>query len=500
MKRKLLLNAILLFGLFFLFGCRSELLDNQNENSHNHSELLYLRNHTNYSDFVAETNMDFSSKLTNDSKKNNLLVLDSFIIDNFIINMDEIMFTMNQNNQPTTYSFFIASKKNEENNVFYNLIFLKKKTGEWIYRVLKYTPNEVYQPNHFHGDIEELFDSEKISKKTIYSKTYCYYQILTSGGTCQAGHKTLADCGGNVNCCANCWTVFETAMLHCDIDGFEYPSDGGGIGINDGNGSGGGIGALYFGLDANYRTKFSSLNQEIKNYLIQNYEYNQDLNFSKWGIDFFVQKPNTTWAQFENWFITDIPNDFIQKVILENPANILDYVTLSSPDFKMRSLDQIKYPKFTQMVKGLKSYVQNNPIILNKLIEISGMTYAQILDKLTFGQGPQIELIPGLKDATDPANPVDCYGLFSSATPNVLYIREDFALGLQQATLHTTADATNFLLAVTILHEFVHYGNYLTGTNPINGTETGVLFENEVYKMVITKNTAGKYIQQFINK
>lgn len=81
----------------------------------------------------------------------------------------------------------------------------------------------------------------------------------------------------------------------------------------------------------------------------------------------------------------------------------------------------------------------------------------------------------------------------------MIFRNENFVLGLQQATLQSTIEATNFLLAVTVLHEFVHYGNYLTGYNP-EGNKAGELFENSVYGIIITKYNAYEYIISLQNK
>lgn len=225
---------------------------------------------------------------------------------------------------------------------------------------------------------------------------------------------------------------------------------------------------------------------------LKNNQTVQAANFVLWAVDFFKDNSNASWVQFEDLFLKNTPNGFLQQIILENPSTILNYEILSSPNFKMRRLDQIKYPKFTQMVKGLKSYVQSSPLLLNKLTEISGMTQNQVLDKLTFGQGPQIELIPGLVHIHN--GQIDSvYGMFSHATPNVIKINENYVLGLEQVVLQSTLEATNFLLAVTVLHEFVHYGNYLTGYDPA-GNEAGELFENSVYGIIINKYNAYEYI------
>ncbi|MCL1671473.1 hypothetical protein [Elizabethkingia ursingii] len=171
-----------------------------------------------------------------------------------------------------------------------------------------------------------------------------------------------------------------------------------------------------------------------------------------------------------------------------------NYVTNVSPNFRMRTSDQRKYTRFTELIKGMKSYVQNNPIILKKLVEISGLTNEQVLDKLTFGKGPMIELIPGL---TYKKRAV--MGAFDRTIPDVLYVNENFAAGLEQASLSTTIEATTFLLSVTVLHEFVHHGNRVSGYYPPVG-EAGELFENEVYGVVITPYNATDYVLYFHKK
>lgn len=168
--------------------------------------------------------------------------------------------------------------------------------------------------------------------------------------------------------------------------------------------------------------------------------------------------------------------------VVNDPLGVT-YVEVT-PNFKMRKMDQTSFPRFTQIVKNLKSYVQNTPSILPKLRTISGLTDAQILDKLTFGKGPNIELVQNLVHENQPV-----YGKFKHNQPEILYINQNFAQGLEQASLPTTIEATSFLLTVVVLHEFVHYGNFVSGFKP-TGNEAGELFENAVYGIVVTKYNA----------
>ncbi|MDV3776763.1 hypothetical protein CMU25_08445 [Elizabethkingia anophelis] len=174
----------------------------------------------------------------------------------------------------------------------------------------------------------------------------------------------------------------------------------------------------------------------------------------------------------------------------------LDIETDVSPNFRMKLSDQRKYLRFTEMVKGLKSYVQNNSNILESLVKISGLTKAQVLDKLTFGKGPSISIVSNLKDKN--GNVV--YGKFVYKEPNSISINETYVSKLENASTNIDIEASTFLLAVTVLHEFVHYGNNATDSFPAGGKEAGKLFENEVYGVVITEENATDYIISFKNK
>lgn len=330
MKKINLLKTVLLFliTVIFLYGCREESFEKTNSNIH--TTLLASQRHTHYSDFVTKTNINFLSKTQSGVGKKTSLILNAFVTDNFIVNTEDILLTWNKSNEPTVYSFYITPKEKSQGNIFYNLVFLKKKNGEWIYRVLKYIPNENYKPGHFQGNILQLFDSENATSKSTSQKSLCYYQIINSVGSCAYGHTTLKDCGGDTSCCASCWVVTQTAMMYCDQEGLEYPSNGGGFEINDGSGfSSAGGDSLVFLLDANYATKFHNLSAEISLYLVQNYEANLDLDFSKWSIDFFTQNSNVTKEQFQNWFINA---DGTPKISFDSTLNENNSLVVKSVD------------------------------------------------------------------------------------------------------------------------------------------------------------------------
>jgi len=114
--------------------------------------------------------------------------------------------------------------------------------------------------------------------------------------------------------------------------------------------------------------------------------------------------------------------------------------------------DQKKYPEFTKLVKGLRSYVATNKNVLDALMYYTELKEKEILEKLKFGKGPTIII----KDI------LEAYGRFNEfENYNILNIDASFVRGLEMAKLESTKQGTSFLLAVTILHEFVHMVGFL---------------------------------------
>lgn len=160
--------------------------------------------------------------------------------------------------------------------------------------------------------------------------------------------------------------------------------------------------------------------------------------------------------------------------------------------FKMKLVDQQKYPRFTNMVKDLHSFVKNDIKVLDALKKWSGFSETEILEKVKFGQGPEI-VIKELNNS-------DHYGYFDeSEDPNIVNINASWARGLEQANLVETQQATGFILAVTILHEFVHLGRNANSLDQ-NTWEYGYGFEQSAFGTYITKNNAGKYAYRFYKK
>ncbi|WP_108721104.1 hypothetical protein [Elizabethkingia ursingii] len=167
----------------------------------------------------------------------------------------------------------------------------------------------------------------------------------------------------------------------------------------------------------------------------------------------------------------------------------IDIETDVSPNIKMKISDQQKYPRFTKMVKNLEQFVKNNPIVLKALMKNTGLSEAKIMEGLKWGKGPSI--------AFDDFHP-DKYGDYSNysktLTINKLYVKE-----LEATNFPATEKTVSFLLAVTVLHEYTHYGDMLADGYQ-GDYEMGWGFEQDIlgrYGLFVNRKNAGFYIKMF---
>ncbi|WP_177169154.1 hypothetical protein [Flavobacterium terrigena] len=384
-------------------------------------------------------------------------------------------------NNIKTFTFKV--NRTIDNGLFENLLITQQVDSTYTAKLLQYTLTESEKTALLSGtavDVNGKLNVINIDDPNLitdvmgkYDGESCYDNVFVfEEHPCATGLHAYGDSGCKLPIGQQAQSgSFVSAII-------SVPCDDGGGGGDLGTGvvtsptGGGGAGS-----PSPYNLFFSSLL-----FNIQEWFYNQ-LEDLQANIVYYLNQNgyNTTSRNFVN--------EFMNEAYL-NPLSMDDYV-IASPNFKMRKSDQIKYPEFTKMLKNLKSNVQNNPIILNKLILYSGLTQNQVLEKLTFGQGPLIKFVPNL---TGPSGPN--YGNFDHDTPNIININANFALGMEVAQLDSTVQATGFLMAITILHEFVHYGNHLTDFDT-NGNEMGNMFEIGSFGVLITKSNAGHFYTQF---
>lgn len=184
------------------------------------------------------------------------------------------------------------------------------------------------------------------------------------------------------------------------------------------------------------------------------------------------------------------PAPFIWNNNADDGSTYSDINPTVEPNFKFEIADnyEILYPRFTNMVKNLKSFVKNHQKVMSALQAYSGLSKQQILTNLTFGIGPTIKLAeykPGK------------FGQFyikqsiKIVSINALYVR-----GLEAAVLSSTQEATAFLLGVTLLHELVHFGT--TKNNKSEGIyDFGFGFERDAFNVIVDDDNAGNIVINF---
>ncbi|PZX60927.1 hypothetical protein, partial [Hydrotalea sandarakina] len=180
---------------------------------------------------------------------------------------------------------------------------------------------------------------------------------------------------------------------------------------------------------------------------------------------------------------------FIWTYVNDDGSTFNDSYPSTNPYFQFVPNDNYDnlYPNFTNLVKNLKTFVRDNPKVLNALQKWSGLSKQQILDKLTFGHGPTIKV----------EEMIGRFGFYNKkSSENILHIRASYVRGLEQSKLVSTKQATAFLLAVTILHEFVHYG---TGLNNISEGQYdfGLRFERDAFNVIVDDDNAGNVVIKF---
>jgi uncharacterized membrane protein YgcG len=189
----------------------------------------------------------------------------------------------------------------------------------------------------------------------------------------------------------------------------------------------------------------------------------------------------------EGWEPAEAP--FIWEYTGDDGSSFIDSDPAKEVDLQFDPNDQINtlYPNLYQLVKNLKSFVKSSPEVMAALIYWSGFSKQQILEKLTFGTGPVVKVVDGL----------DAYSSYNKTTgENVLKISGSWVRGLEAAVLPGTKRGTAFVVAVAILHEFVHFG---TGQHNVDEGkfDFGWGFERTAFKVIVDAKNANEVSIQF---
>jgi hypothetical protein len=166
---------------------------------------------------------------------------------------------------------------------------------------------------------------------------------------------------------------------------------------------------------------------------------------------------------------------------------------ISAGKFRVNPAYEVLSPKLVQVLKNLRVLVESNPKLLVALMKFSGQTQAQIMRDLTYGIGPEVKLGQPVDKNLNPV-----IGQFRASMPDVLILDGAFINQLQHTSSAAANDALSFYLAVTLLHEYTHYGDYANGIH-FPGEE-GTAFEQAVFGVVVGEDNAGQVLVELTNK
>ena len=520
MKKNNLLKTVLLlvFTILFLWSCRQESLYTDTKNNNNQK----VHNKISLNTFKQETKVSKIEEFTvlKNSKSNGK---DAGTTSTFIIDSTSI-YKLAVNNNLTTYSFK-AYNIFESPNVLYNLVYHIKdgKTGYRIFKMEKDSAIPVYD-----SEIGAI-TIKKSSSKSISKTAGCTESIKIYIWDCKNGHDWEH--------CDHCKDCYDVSYYDVTYDCSGGLSGGSGTSTGTppsnnapqcGESNAGYSGVMldpsgyYFDpneplsidaeklrasyaynfwnqLDQNHQLWVYNGNIDTYQFILENYlnhysttNNTNNLNFANWAIGFLAENTvngvcNVSWTQFQNWFIEDTPDNFITEIVKYDPKTILEY-NVVSPNFTMSKLDQIKYPRFTNMVKNLENFVSNNPIVLEALKNNTGLSESKILEGLKWGKGPIINI----KDIEAE------YGDYSSST-KIINVNAKYVRGLEVSSLATTQKNTSFLLAITVLHEYTHYGDHIAD-GVLSEYEMGWGFEQDILgkpRLTVVKSNAHIYVKMF---
>lgn len=149
------------------------------------------------------------------------------------------------------------------------------------------------------------------------------------------------------------------------------------------------------------------------------------------------------------------------------------------------------YPKLTEYLKNKVPQLRFNQFIIDKLEQYSELSVEQIKNDLQYGKGPEIHI------AQLNSYGQNVYGIFDHDTPDILYVDVDFVNILENSQPGPQGNALAFLLGVTILHEYVHLGDFVDGNDQPG--EEGILFEEATYGESIWIDNAERVLIKWEN-
>lgn len=261
------------------------------------------------------------SKLPKSKNTSNISTLGKTVMeDQYGFTISEQPATVLEEANKTSYTFLIT-RDNLVHDYFENLVIETDNENTIKAVIIKYNLlNEIqYGLPHSSFNFQYqpevtpiVYNSNEVNSKMTYIDCY---NVLTH----------LCDWGGSTHIAgSNCSTTYYGTINICvERDGSYSGGGGGGFGGGTGSGSSTLISTTpvtnyyyyifnahnpesnYLGLTSTQITWLNSQTIELRKSITSYFTplYEGELSAS-WAINYFMQHPNTTWAQFKNWFLT----------------------------------------------------------------------------------------------------------------------------------------------------------------------------------------------------
>jgi len=230
-----------------------------------------------------------------------------------------------------------------------------------------------------------------------------------------------------------------------------------------------------FGLAMEENSYENVLETENK-YLYNGKELQSDLGLEWYDYGARFYDPATG-----RWHVVDPMAEIAREVSpynygLNNPIRFFDWNGNFVIDPKLAQ----QYPKLAEYLENGIQGILKNKSIVSALMQRGDLSYKQIKHDVQWDQGPEIKVDDlGYNRHVDPIFGEYRHEKTKNPDPNSLYLSTFVMEYLKSAKTQEDLDAAIFWIAVEILHEYTHYGDWQDGDKV--QWETGWAFEEDVY-------------------
>ncbi|SDQ11895.1 hypothetical protein [Flagellimonas zhangzhouensis] len=408
----------------------------------------------------------------------------------------------------TSFTFYMTDDDLEDPTILQNLMVVKRKNELEVYRFFYGGAEKGTLPHDYNmaqnTTFEKLLDFDMDEMGSLASKepclmddpdcnggggnnggVYCYnvevyisYACSGNGATGTHYHDSDCNCTDGNGSCSSPYTDYQNEMF-CTSDSSsngaaqEY--------VSENNFGGGGTSYTSEGSDI-------LISSVVENNMPEGADplaYKIGLNTATPVYNWFIAANNEAFYELVGEFMEMNGSSVETRTLAQNVINSRYAHTCVSPfpfvKYPTGSNYHILYPKLTQYLKSQLPNVANIPKITNAIHQFTQLPINQIQNDLQWGKGPEVHIAqldnyPDCNTCTE-----DTVGYFDKPeNPNKIFLDIDYVAQLENGTLiENDNDAAIFFLGTTILHEYVHYGDYNNGFDYPG--EEGRKFEIMVY-------------------